>query len=402
MTGTTTTERIVSRDFLILCASGFGFFGSFMLLLAVLPLYLSDLGGSDSAVGLVIGVFAISALFPRPFIGREIDRGGSKRFMVAGAMIFILSSALYIVATSIPLLLGVRVLHGIGMALFTTAAFAIVADLAPASRRGEALGLWGTVPTLGSAIAPFLGLMIRDAYGYNTVFVISTFCAVFSLVLVTFLREPHKEHHAGAADAGLIEKSVLFPAVLVMSMTFIFGAVSSFVLLFAEERSIANAGLYFTASAGAVVLSRLFGGKLSDRHGRWAVILPSMATMSAGVALLSQSGSLTTLLLGAGLIGLAFGGGFPALSALAVDVAPAGRRGAAMGTFSASFEVGIGSGAIVMGLIASIAGYSTMFLIGAAFPAAGMLFAVLRMRSQRRSEVSSRGASRADQTSFGE
>ena len=391
-----TPERIISRDFLFLCAAGLGFFGSFMLLLAVLPLYMSDLGGSDSAIGLVIGVFAISALFPRPFIGREIDRGGGKRFMLAGAAVFVVASGLYVIATSVPLLFGVRILHGIGMALFTTAAFAMVADLAPASRRGEALGLWGTVPTLGSAIAPFLGLMIRDRYGYNTVFIISACCAFVALTLVFFLREPHKEHHAGAADAGLIEKSVLFPAVLVMSMTFIFGAVSSFVLLFAEDRGIDNAGLYFTASAGAVVVSRLFGGKLSDRHGRWAVILPSMACMSAGVALLSQSNSLTVLLLGAGLIGLAFGGGFPALSALAVDVAPAGRTGAAMGTFSASFEVGIGTGAIVMGLIATFTGYSTMFLIGAAFPAAGMLLAWGKTRPGCSAHLSGQPRSSAD------
>jgi MFS family permease len=114
----------------------------------------------------VIGVFAISALFPRPFIGREIDRGGSKRFMLAGAAVFVVASSLYVVATSVPLLLGVRILHGIGMALFTTAAFAMVADLAPEPRRGEALSLWGTVPTLGSAIAPFLGLEISGRYGF--------------------------------------------------------------------------------------------------------------------------------------------------------------------------------------------------------------------------------------------
>lgn len=396
MNPTPTPERIITRDFLFLCAAGLGFFCSFMLLLAVLPLYLNDLGGSDSAVGLVVGAFAISALVPRPFIGREIDRGGSKRFMLAGAVVFIVASGLYIVATSVPLLFGVRILHGIGMALFTTAAFAIVADLAPAARRGEALGLWGSVGTVASAIAPFLGVLISERYGYNAVFIVSACCAVVALTLVLFLREPHKEHHAGAADAGLIEKSVLFPAVLVMSMTFVFGAVSSFVLLFAADEGIGNAGLYFTASAGAVVLSRLFGGKLSDRHGRWAVILPSMACMSAGVALLSQASSLTVLLLGAGLIGLAFGSGFPALSALAVDVAPAGRRGAAMGTFSASFEVGIGTGAIVMGIVASLAGYSTMFLIGAAFPAAGLLLAWIKTRPGRSARLSGQTRSPAD------
>ena len=389
-------ERILTRDFLFVCGAGAGFFASFMLLIAVLPLYLRDLGGSDSQVGLVIGIFAIAALFPRPFVGREIDRGGGKRFLLAGTAVFVAASLLYLLASNITILFGVRIVHGIGMALFTTAAFALVADLAPVTRRGEALGIWGTVPTMASAIAPFVGLEIRERYGDNTVFIISAILAGMSFLLVTFMRDPHKEHDPNAASAGLIEKSVFFPAILVISMTFIFGSVSSFVLLFADERNITNAGLYFTASAGAVVISRLFGGKLSDRHGRWAVILPSMGLMGLGVAILSQSSSLLTLILGAAVIGLSFGGGFPALSALAVDLAPEGRRGAAMGTFSASFEVGIGAGAMVMGVVATLVGYSSMFLIGAALPISGMLFAIVRLRGMRATALPGGTPSRGD------
>jgi MFS family permease len=213
------------------------------------------------------------------------------------------------------------------------------------------------------------------------------------LLLVTFMRDPHKVHDPNASAAGLIERSVFFPALLVITMTWIFGAVSSFVLLFADERNIANAGLYFTASAVAVVISRLFGGKLSDRHGRWAVIIPSMGLMGLGVAILSQANSLPVLILGAAVIGLSFGGGFPALSALAVDLAPEGRRGAAMGTFSASFEVGIGAGAMVMGVVAAIFGYSTMFLIGAFLPVTGMMFAIIGTRTLRQAARASRDPS---------
>jgi predicted MFS family arabinose efflux permease len=117
-------DRILTPAFILTCCGGFVLFSSFLLMLAILPLYVKDdLGGSDAEVGLIIGVFAFAALFPRPFIGREIDKGGSKRFLIAGAIVFIISSLLYLVATSVPLLLGVRVLHGVGMACFHTAAF---------------------------------------------------------------------------------------------------------------------------------------------------------------------------------------------------------------------------------------------------------------------------------------
>lgn len=374
---TNTNERILTRDFALLCAAGGTFFASFQLLIAVLPLYIRDIGGSESQIGLIIGFFALAALFPRPFIGREIDRGGSKRFMLAGASTFILASFLYLVASNVPILLGVRLIHGLGMALFTTAAFAVVAELAPPARRGEAMGIWGIVPPFASASAPILGLAIRNRWGDDVVFLCSAAMAISALVLVSMVREPTIERDVHAAMGSLIEKSVLLPSLLVISMTWVFGAVSSFVLLFAEERSITNAGFYFTVSAGAVFLSRLFGGKLSDQYGRWAVIIPSLGGMAAGLAILSQSGSLVVLLTGAAVLGFAFGSGYPALSALAVDVAPPARRGAAMGTFSAAFEVGIGVGAIGMGVVAGLVGYSSMFLIGSTFPVAGMALAYI-------------------------
>ncbi len=71
-------DRILTPAFILTCCGGFVLFSSFLLMLAILPLYVKDdLGGSDSEVGLIIGVFAFAALFPRPFIGREIDKGGS-------------------------------------------------------------------------------------------------------------------------------------------------------------------------------------------------------------------------------------------------------------------------------------------------------------------------------------
>ncbi|RIK34874.1 MAG: hypothetical protein DCC58_21095, partial [Chloroflexi bacterium] len=294
-------QPILTRPFVTLCFGGFTLLVSFMLLLAVLPLYVKDeRGAGDGIVGLVIGVFALAALFPRPFIGREIDRTGGKRFLLAGAAIFALSSLLYIVATSIPLLLAVRMLHGIGMACFHTAAFTMVADLAPAARRAEAMGIWGMMSTFAIASAPYLGLLIHDGPGNRAVFLTSTALALLALGIMSTVRQPAREAPAAthsAARSGLIEPAVFVPAILVLSFTLVYGAVQSFVLIYAEERAIANAGLYFSAFAGATLLARLFGGRLADRHGRWAIILPSLGLTVLAMLLLSVTSSLALLLL---------------------------------------------------------------------------------------------------------
>jgi predicted MFS family arabinose efflux permease len=377
---------ILTRDFVLTCGAGFVLFASMMLLLGVLPLYLKeDLGGSDAEVGLIIGVFAFSALFPRPFIGREIDRGGSRRFLVAGAAVFVVSSLLYVVADSIPLLLAVRMLHGVGMAAFHTAAFTFIAQLAPPTRRGEAMGIWGLMSTFATATGPFLGLELRAAAGNAALFVASAGCAAAALALISVVREPARDEpvapRAGPAG-GLFERAVMTPAVISALFTMIYGATQSFVLLYAAERDIAQKGLYFTVFAGAVLASRVFGGRLADRYGRWSVILPAMALAAVAMLTLAVASNLALLLLAAALFGLSFGAGNPALTALAIDLVRPERRGAGMATFTSSFELGIGSGSIVMGLVAGATGYSVMFAICALFPLAALAFGTSRRHAR--------------------
>jgi predicted MFS family arabinose efflux permease len=377
---------ILTRAFVLTCASGFVMFSSFMLLLAILPVYLKDdLGGGDSEVGLIIGVFAFAALVPRPFIGREIDRGGSKRFLLAGAMIFSISSLLYLRADTIPLLLGVRILHGLGMACFHTAAFAFIAELAPPTRRGEAMGLWGLMSTFSTAIAPYIGLTISDALNIQAVFVVSAVCSLSALGLIAFVREPEREQSVSVRQpGGLFEPSVLTPAIIVLLFTFVYGAVQSFIILYAEQREIGRAGLFFTAFAAAVLVSRLFGGRFADRYGRWAVVLPALAVGIASLLVLARADNLPLLLLTGALWGLSFGAVHPALTALAIDLVPPERRGAGMATFTSAFELGIGSGSILMGLVAAAAGYSTMFLVCAILPTIALVYGYGQARQDRR------------------
>lgn len=355
-----------------------------MLLLAILPLHLKEeLGGTDATVGLIIGVFAFAALVPRPFIGREIDSTGSKRFLMAGAIIFVIASLLYLVAQNVPALLGVRVLHGIGMACFHTAAFTFMAELAPAQRRGEAMGIWGLMSTFATAIGPFVGLIIRDSYGPGAVFLASAGCAGAGMLMITFVREPVRVRHALAGAGGLFERAVLTPAILVILLTIVYGAVSSFVILYADEREIARKGLYFTAFAVAVLASRVFGGRLADRHGRWSVILPAMIFTVLAMLVLSVASGLVLLLLAGVLFGFGFGSGQPAMTALAIDLVRPERRGAGMATFTSAFELGIGSGSILMGLVAASNGYAAMFAICAIFPAIAVVYGLTQARVDR-------------------
>src|SRR5262249_11432978 len=127
--------RLLTPAFALLWAASFCVFLSFYLLLPVLPLYAAGLGIGDYAIGLVIGVFALASMVLKPWAGWVLDWRGRRGVLVAGAVLFALACVLYPATRSALPLLLVRVVHGVGMGLFPTAAVAIVTDLAPAARR---------------------------------------------------------------------------------------------------------------------------------------------------------------------------------------------------------------------------------------------------------------------------
>lgn len=377
---------ILTRQFVLTCAAGALLFASFQLLTAVLPLYVrDDLGGSTTAVGMIVGVFSIAALLPRLFIGREIDRRGAKSFLIIGASLFLLAGILYIFATSVPLVLGVRAVHGLGMACFHTASFAFIAQISPESRRGEAMGIWGLMSSFATAISPYLGLVLRDATGMSVLFVIAACGAAGSIGLLMLVSDPGLPDGVASPTAGgLFEPAVMPAAVLILLSNLVYGAVAAFIIVYSEDRSIPNAGLYFTVFAAAVLASRVFGGRLADQLSRLAVVMPTFLLTIFAMGTLALMNSLALLLLTGVLFGLAFGAGQPALNAFAVDLVEPARRGAGMATFTSFFEAGIGLGAIGMGAVAGFTGYSTMFALTAIFPVIAIAYGFFVARPAER------------------
>ena len=158
-------EKLLTRNFILTSLSTFTIFTSFYFLLVTLPEYITQLGGSESEVGLIIGVFTISAVLLRPFIGREVDRRGRKIILLAGTAVFLISMLLYSYTTSVLSLLLLRVLHGIGWGAATTAASTLIADIAPPSRRGEAMGVFGISSNVAMAIGPILSFVLLYSSG---------------------------------------------------------------------------------------------------------------------------------------------------------------------------------------------------------------------------------------------
>lgn len=368
---------LFTRTFCLTCVSTFCFFASFYLLLAVLPLYVLAHGGDEAEIGLIIGVFALSAMCWRPVSGRIMDRQGRRAVLLTGAAIFLLSSILYHAARSVPALLLLRLFHGVGMGTFSTAATAIVSDVSPLPRRGEAMGVFGLAANLAMAVGPALGVSITRAWGFTALFLVSAAVAAAAILLPLPVPEtlPHPSAPAAPgrfSPSAYFSRRALLPAAITFTLCVTYGCLMSFLPLYASRKGIGNVGAFFTVFALALAAVRTPAGGLSDRYGRLAVTGPGMIAVAAAVTAIGFTGSLLPLLGLAALYGAGFGTVHPALLALTADRARPEERGRGMATMLTAWELGISLGSVLMGLLQA-SSFTAMFLAAGAVAGLGAL-----------------------------
>lgn len=377
---------LFTRDFILLCLATFLFAGSMFLLFAVLPVFIvEELDGADAQVGLIMGAFAVSALLARPLTGRLVDAWSRKTVLSFGALIYCLAPALYTQAETVPTMLGLRFFHGLGIAAYTTAAGVIVADLAPASRRGEGMGYYGMALNLAMTIGPALGVVLIRWISYDHLFWLCAALGGGSLVLSQLVHEPVRDAATRPPDAGprrWISRSALFPAAIAVCMTVTFGTVVSFLPLFAKAHDLGNPGVFFTVYSLVVVVSRPLAGRLSDRFGRAAVIIPGMASLAAAMVTLAYITSTSGMLVAAVLKGIGFGVVQPAIMALAVDRSAPHERGLALATLMGAFDVGVGLSSIVLGIVLDHTNFTVTFLCAGGVALCGGLGTVWESRTK--------------------
>lgn len=357
-------ERLWTKPFIQMTVGMLFLFTGFYLLLPTLPLYIKHLGGSESQVGLAAGAFTLTAVVFRPMVGGLVDRYGRRAFYVWGLIFFVLSMYLYDWVGSILLLLVLRILHGASWAFSTTSIGTVITDLIPTSRRGEGMGWYGMAMTVAMAIGPMLGTFIVSGYSFRMLFLVATGLSLIAFILAYMTRAPYQAKPS-AGRIQLVEKSVLPVTVAIFFLAVAYGGITTFLPLFAESIRV-NPGTFFLVYAVALTLIRPFAGKLSDRFGEAAVIIPSLVVTAAALIVLSMSNGLTGLITAAILYGIGFGSAQPALQAATLRIAPENRRGAANASFMTAFDLGIGLGAIILGLVSERIGYTYLFTLTAA------------------------------------
>jgi MFS family permease len=334
--------------------------------LPVLPRYVKgELGGGDLEVGIVTGAFAITGLACRPLAGHFADRRGRKPAVILGALLTAIAGLLYFVPAGVTGLIVARLFLGAGEGMVYTAGSAWVVDLAPPERRGRLIGIYGLAIWGGLTLGPPIGELILAASSFELVW---AFAAAAPLVgMLIALRVPESFHPRDDAEfeRRFLAHEALRPG-LGLSLAIVgYATVAAFIVLHLDERGIGHGTEVFTAFAATVVAVRIVGGDLPDRVGPVRCAIGCGLVEGAGLVTIGLAHGLAAALVGAIAMGAAFSLLFPSLALVVVDRVPEERRGVAMGTFTAFFDLGMGLGGPLTGAAAALAGYQGAFEVAA-------------------------------------
>jgi MFS family permease len=349
-------NSIYNVHFGLVCLSSLLFSASFNMLIPELPDYLSSMGGAEYK-GLIVALFTLTAGISRPFSGRLTDTLGRVPVMAVGSIVCFVCGILYPVLTTVSGFLFLRLIHGFSTGFKPTATAAYVADIIPRERWGEALGIHGLCFSTGMAIGPAIGSTIKLHFSMNMLFYASSVFALLSIVILMNMKETlkHKHHFSlhvlKISRKDIIAKEVL-PAAIVTFLSYMaYGVILTLIPDWSHHLGIANKGLFFMVFTVTSLLIRFGAGKASDKYGRLKPMGIGLAILIVSLGVIAFSQSVTGLLVGAALYGIATGIVSPALNAWTVDMSYPEHRGKAMATMYIALEAGIGLGALFAGWI---------------------------------------------------
>lgn len=374
--------RLLTREFgLVITGSAGAWLTHSMAQWAVAP-FLVALGFDPVLGGIALGVIATGALGSRLIVGPRIDRHGGRPYAVAGGLLLTLACGAYAAGSVLPagsgLALGSVIagaaFHGLGFGSMTTASFTVVDEVLPPSRRGEGVGYWSASQPIVQGLGATASFAIMAAVGFTVLFLGISVVAVLAAALFAALRLRPRDTddlpRRTLPSSFRIGRSVLVPILACASLSFVGGALILTIPLLGLQMGVTNPGIFYLASAVLGVLARLTTGRLSDRRGRIQVAVPGFLLLAAvitGLVLAADLGALAFIVAGA-VHGVAAAAALPAMQALVLDRSPVERRGMSAAAMGMAFDVGFGSGSVLVGAITSAAGPATALLATAVAP----------------------------------
>lgn len=366
------------------------FFSANAILNVFIPLRGHDLGATNTTIGIVMGAYMLTAMVFRPWAGQIIARVGPIKVL----RIILLINACALILYGLTGLEGyfiARVMQGVCTAFFSMSLQLGIIDALPEEHRSEGVSLYSLFSTIPNLVGPLIavGIWHLDRIAIFAIVMIAiALTTTFFGYRVTFASEEPDTNkkveplpfNAVTVFAQFFKNKELFNSGLIMIVvSIVFGAVSTFVPLYTVKFGFADAGIFLTIQAIAVVLARIYLRKYIPSDGMWhPVYMVSVLMLLVIASMLVAIGPHIHVLIfySSGiLIGATQALVYPTLTSYLSFVLPKAGRNMLLGLFIACADLGVSLGGSLMGPISDLVGFSWMYTI------CGMLVVVMMLMS---------------------
>ena len=376
---------LMSGPVALLALATFATFLGFQLLLSVVPLYAEASGGGSPGAGLATAAFMLSTVLTQVTMPKLLGRFGYRKVLVAGLLFLGLPAFVYSFADGMSGILAVTLARGVGFGIVTVIFAALVVELAPPERRGEALGLFGVAITLPTIFCNPLGLWLVDTSGYGIVFLLGGLAPLLALFVIASIHTDSFSR-TDEGEAGFLQGLRRGP---LLRLFLIFAAATSAtgVMVTFLPLALPNAGLFSPAAALLVfglasTLSRLWAGRFGDRKDPHLLLAPGLLVSALGTAALPQGGPAT--LGGALLFGVGLGLLQNSTLMLTMNRVADDERGLGSTLWNVSFDAGTGAGAFFFGFLVGVGGFALAFYLSALILLAALVLVAVDRRHHKK------------------
>ena len=388
-------EQLWNRNYCRVMTANFSLFFAFYLLTPLLPLYLVErFDATKDVVGLVLSGYTLTALLARPFSGFLVDTFPRKKVLMVCFFLFFIFFGGYLGASSLLLFTIVRTLHGAPFGALTVANSTMAIDVLPSSRRNEGIGYYGLSNNLAMAIAPTVAIYLyRLTDNFQLLFWLALIIAGLGMLVDSGiqthprplpsgkedLRPESKPQSAAAArdhgrSRGWVSLDRFFLlrgwllALNMMFFGFCFGVLSNYLAIYSKEVMgiTGGTGTWFLLVSLGLIASRLQGAK-ALREGKLVMNAAEGTIISSFAYLLFVVSPNAFGYYGSAiLLGLGNGHMWPAFQNMIISIARHNERGTANSTLLISWDIGIGLGVLLGGLVSEHFSYTAAFWMVAA------------------------------------
>lgn len=377
-------QKLWNKSFVIAACTNLLMGSAFNLLMPTIPLYLSEhLGVAQSQIGIVLSSYVLALLIIRPFSGYLVDTYPRKSLFLIGLTLFVATFIGYYFVIAVLAFIILRFIHGLFWGLSTVSINTIAIDVIPAERRSEGIGYFGTTMNIAMAIGPYIAVAVYNSYGFHTLITWGLGIGVLGILMSFFIETPERASRDQISPLSF-DRFILLNALPIffnqLFLSFGWGALAAYAVIYGQQSGIHNAGTFFLFLALGIIISRVNAGKLMDRGYLHQTLTVAIVLIITGYLLFANFGNIYYYIAAALVIGLGYGILFPGLQTIYVNMAPHSKRGTANSTYLTGFDLGIGIGMLSGGYIAEVYSFKGMYDFAAILSTIALILYVFNSR----------------------